>query len=166
MVRVARIEDSLAISKVLYESWLIAYKGVFRKQFLDELKENRWVPFLKYMFNKKTGSILVIEEDGDIIGASLFGASRDDSEGYGEVYSFYITPEYWRKNFGRQLMEATLSCLNKNYQAIDVWVLEENNRAVDFYEALGFRKTGEKKDIIEDETILPHILLTHQLKEV
>jgi len=155
----------LEISKVLYNAWLIAYKDIFRKEFLEELEENRWVPFLIDMFDKNSGSILVAENEGEIIGVSLFGSTRDGIKGHGEVYSFYVIPEYWRKSFGRQLMEGTLESLKENYEIADVWVLEENERAIGFYEALGFIKCGQEKNIVEDEILLPHILLTQKFKE-
>ena len=116
--------------------------------FLEKLKENRWVPFLEDMFDKNTGSILVAENEGEIIGASIFGSTRDGIKGHGEVYSFYVIPSYWRKSIGRELVVATLNSLKENYENADVWVLEENKRAISFYEALGFVKCGQEKNII------------------
>ncbi|AMP20471.1 hypothetical protein AZF37_04175 [endosymbiont 'TC1' of Trimyema compressum] len=77
MARAANREDGLVISKVLYKSWLLTYQNVFRKAFFEALKENRWVPFLNTMFENKMGTILVVEDKETIIGASIFGNSRD-----------------------------------------------------------------------------------------
>ena len=135
------------------------------KHFLKHLRGNRWVPFFNTMFDNKTGTILVDEDKETIVGASIFGNSRDGIEDHGEVYSFYINPKYSRKNFGRQLIESTFNYLQEKYDVVDVWVLKENKRAIDFYEALGFIKSGKEKNIVEDDTLLPHLLLNSKLEE-
>ncbi|AMP20472.1 hypothetical protein AZF37_04180 [endosymbiont 'TC1' of Trimyema compressum] len=48
-------------------------------------------------------------------------------------------------NFGRQLMESTFNCLQEKYDVVDVWVLKENKRAIDFYEAQDLLKAEKKK---------------------
>lgn len=51
-----------------------------------------------------------------------------------------MLPGYWRKGYGRSLLEKALSDLaQKGYRHCYLWVLKENYRARKFYEKHGFR---------------------------
>lgn len=97
--------------------------------------------------------------DGMIIGTSGFGKSRmQNMQGYGEVISLYLLPEYMGKGYGRQLLQAVISELeNMGYDKVFLWVLEENRKARRFYERFGF---------IQNEHFLINSIGNRELKEV
>lgn len=168
MVRQANTADSVAISKLLADTWRVAFKDVFSKKFIQDLKDNRWLPFLQKSFTEGTSHILVSEIEGRIAGISMYGPSRDweNEDGIGEILSFYVHPDFWRKKVGSQLMVDTFEALKKEgFDRVDIWVLIENRRAIGFYEKMGFNITESKKDIIEDEKVLPHQLMIYEFKE-
>ncbi|MDR1132204.1 MAG: GNAT family N-acetyltransferase, partial [Oscillospiraceae bacterium] len=67
--------------------------------------------------------------------------------GYGELVSLYLLPEYFGRGYGTKLLNAALAGLSDlGYKDIFLWVLEENLRAVHFYEKYGFRKSGAYLD--------------------
>lgn len=83
--------------------------------------------------------------DGDkVIGTSSYSASRSESmKDYGEIISLYLLPENTRKGYGKQLLKASVSGLNKmGFSNIFLWVLEENYNARRFYENFGFILNG------------------------
>ena len=65
------------------------------------------------------------------------------------MISLYLLPEYMGKGYGKRLLETAVTELRKQgYANIFLWVLEENNRARNFYERFGFSPTG---DLLETE---------------
>lgn len=64
-------------------------------------------------------------------------------EGWGEIVSIYLLPEYWGKGCGKLLFSAAVEHLKSmGYQDLFLWVLDGNRRARAFYERMGFRPSG------------------------
>lgn len=140
-IRAVREGDSRrAISSIYERSWKHAYQGIVPQTHLDNIPEGYWCNRLD-SHNRNT---LVMLEDGNIIGTSSYGQSRLDSmNGYGEIISIYLLPEYCGKGYGKQLLQAAVAALaDMGYADIFLWVLEENSVARRFYERFGFRCSG------------------------
>jgi len=61
-------------------------------------------------------------------------------------FALYVLKDYYGKGVGQQLMQAAFAALY-GYQEIILWVLEDNKRAIAFYEKMGFVFDGEEKVI-------------------
>lgn len=148
-------DDRNKISSVYEQSWKTAYREIVPDDYLDSIPAGRWASKV----DNPSWHTLVCLEDGQIIGTSSFCESRFDVfEGYGEIISIYLLPEYVGKGCGRQLMERALSELRKQgYTKAFLWVLEENHRARAFYEKIGF--------VLSDKSIESNIV-GKDLKEV
>ena len=67
----------------------------------------------------------------------------------GEIAAIYLLPEYWGEGYGGNLMNFSLDFLSgAGYESIAIWVLEENNRAINFYKKYGFDFDENKKTIV------------------
>ena len=90
--------------------------------------------------------MLVLEQNGRIIGFVALGASRDedaDQERVGEVYAIYLEPREWRKGHGSTLVDATIESLREEgHTEMTLWVLRNNERGIKFYKAVGFEADG------------------------
>lgn len=128
--------DKLEISIIYEESWKYAYKGIIPQSYLDSIPKGQWVKNL----NNADRHSLIVKVDDRYIGTTSFCKSRfPEFENYGEIVSIYLLPEYMGKGYGRELLAAAMSELQKmNYKDIFLWVLEENTRARVFYERNGF----------------------------
>lgn len=134
-------DDLGAVSNVYEKSWKYAYKNIIPQSYLDGIPKGKW---LQSLDNDTRHSLIML--DGDkVIGTSSFGASRfDDMDGYGEIISVYLLPEYIGKGCGKQLFQAAVDELKQmGYNDIFLWVLEENTRARRFYEKFGFKTNGK-----------------------
>ncbi|MBU5484175.1 GNAT family N-acetyltransferase [Clostridium sp. MSJ-11] len=137
-------DDCFAISNVYEESWKGAYKGIIPQAYLDSIPKGRWVQFL----NDSTWNTLIMLDGDKIIGTSSYGASRfADMNGYGEIISIYLLPEYFGKGYGKQLLQTTIDGLiQMGYKDIFLWVLETNSKTRHFYERFGFETSSAYLD--------------------
>lgn len=129
-------DDQLAISRVYEESWKHAYRGIIPDAYLAGISKGSWAAHLEDG-GKRT---LVLLEHDTIVGTSSFCKSRwEHTEGFGEVVSIYLLPDYMGKGYGKPLLQAAVQGLKEmGFTNVCLWVLEENTRARRFYEAFGF----------------------------
>ena len=141
-------DDRNEISNIYERSWKSAYKGIIPKSYLDSIPKGRWA---KKVDNPDWATLVCLEDD-KIIGTCSFCESRfpECFPGYGEIISMYFLPGYTRKGYGSLLMKRVLEEMKGfGFNQIFLWVLEENTRAIAFYEKMGFLKDGKSRtDII------------------
>jgi GNAT superfamily N-acetyltransferase len=92
--------------------------------------------------------MLLAEEDGELLGFSTSGESRDDdaNASVGEIRSFFVAAGRWGQGVGRALMAAVLDSLReRGFTEATVWSFAANERANRFYESAGFRRDGAEK---------------------
>lgn len=137
-------DDKMAISKIYEESWKSAYKGIIPQDYLDSIPEGHWATGLE----NPNWNTLVCIEAGKIVGTSSFCESRfEQYDGWGEIISIYLLPEYMGRGFGKALLELAIAELKKlGYYDIFLWVLEQNWKARHFYENAGFSMTDDFLD--------------------
>ncbi len=91
------------------------------------------------------------EANGQAVGILTLGASRDsdlDTQQTGEIWGIYLLPTHWRKGIGRQLVGWAESVLtSRGHRDAVLWVLEGNQDARRFYEAMGFSPDGAFKHL-------------------
>ena len=92
--------------------------------------------------------MLIAEEDGELVGFSTSGESRDDDAGagVGEIRSFFVAAGRWRGGVGSALLAASLESLReRGCTEATLWSFDSNERANAFYEARGFTRDGAVK---------------------
>jgi L-amino acid N-acyltransferase YncA len=149
-VRKATVEDAAGIAFVHVRSWQVAYRGHMPDEFLDgldaEKRTNMWCELTQ---NPDKMVFVAEDKEGDIVGFSALGPSRDPDakSNTAEVSAIYVHPEKWKKGIGRALLSASLDEVRKReFDQVTLWVLEANQRARLFYESFGFTPDGAMKD--------------------
>jgi len=105
-------------------------------------------------------SQVLVEEDGELLGISTCGESRDDDvdESVGEIRTFFVAPGSWGRGVGRALMDGVLESLRqRGHTVATVWSFTANDRANAFYEALGFTRDGAEDSTGEAWADIPGI---------
>jgi GNAT superfamily N-acetyltransferase len=141
-IRPARPEDR--------DAWLAVWKESATAGFLPLLPGGEELPpvepaLWEELLAMPDLTLLMAEDDGEVIGYLGCGASRDDDAGgaVGEVRSLFVISSRWRAGAGRALMEAALDDLReRGYSIATVWSFSANDRANRFYEAQGFKPDG------------------------
>jgi GNAT superfamily N-acetyltransferase len=93
-------------------------------------------------------SMLLAEDDGELLGFSTSGESRDDDAdtSVGEIRSFFVAGGSWGQGIGRDLMAAALDSLReRGCTEATVWSFAANERANAFYERAGFTRDGAER---------------------
>lgn len=134
-------DDMSAISNIYEQSWKYAYQGILPDEYLNGIPVGQWANGL----HQPGRHSILLFEDQKLLGTSSYcGARQEDMGGYGEIVSIYLLPEAMHKGYGRMLMQAVITELEKmGYQKAYLWVLEENKNARRFYEHMGFRASGK-----------------------
>lgn len=145
--RDAAVEDGLAIARVWQAAWQAAYSGLMPAEYLAGLDAAAAVPAFEAGLGADL-SVLVLELDGNIVGFSGYGASRDPDARpeTAEVIAINLHPSCWRRGLGRELLRETLQRLRtRGFSEATLWVVHGNARAREFYEAQGWLPDGVEK---------------------
>jgi ribosomal protein S18 acetylase RimI-like enzyme len=150
-LRRATVEDALLLAQIHVDAWRAAYRGLVPDAFLERFTyELREVGF-RQAPAENAEETYVAALDGEAVGILTVGIGRDpdlDICRTGEIWGIYLLPDYWRQGIGRQLATAAERMLrDKGYEEAILWVLADNQSARRFYEAMGFARDGQSKQI-------------------
>jgi ribosomal protein S18 acetylase RimI-like enzyme len=133
--------DARAIAAIHVEAWRAAYRGIVPDEYLDSLSiDSRESAWRQNLVTAETPT-WVAEESDAIAGWISAGPVRDADAGTsaGEIWGVYVAPACWGKGVGRSLCAQAEEYLRTaGFAAATLWVLEDNERAVKFYESTGF----------------------------
>ncbi|CAD0113270.1 unnamed protein product [Aureobasidium uvarum] len=157
-IRAATLSDAGAIAKVHVIAWRTAYVNIMPQTHLDSLRIEEKVTLWKQILSDscKAANVLVAEEQTQgtrLLGFVSFGDAAAPSPNRrafvngaiktGELRAIYVDPQDWSKGAGRQLWKAAQEQLiEAQFTTVAVLVLAKNERAIHFYEAVGFAKDG------------------------
>lgn len=166
-IRMAKVHDAGTIALIHIRSWQKMYSEFIPETILKDLslteRTQQWQDLLKQEVN-----VLLIEIDHQAVGfASICPFCGVNAEPLmGEISAIYLHPDYWRMGLGTKLCLTALSELTAlGYKKVGLWVLEANNQARRFYEALGFTATSSTKleEFYEGGALLQEILYEKML---
>ncbi len=143
-IRIAEPGDAAGISRVHDASWFEAYRGIIPEPHLSAMISRRgsawWRTLLRRTAHGGTAA-LVLDFEDKVAGYATFGRSRAGALPYrGEIFEIYLSPEFQGLGFGRRLFRAARQEMAaRSLTSTIVWVLEPNERAIQFYNRLGGR---------------------------
>ena len=129
-------------SRVHWQTWREAYDGILPVEFQEQMTLDK----CRFYSQKYPENTLIALDAAKVVGFVSYGDFRDLDKRAGEIIALYVLKSYYGKGVGRQLMEAAFAALD-GYQEILLWVLEDNKRAIAFYEKMGFVFDNEEKVI-------------------
>ncbi len=171
IIRKAIPSDAAAIAEINVMGWRFAYSHFIPKEFLDgfsvEVKAKEWRGRLKKPI--PDSNTIVCEVDGDVVGFTSYGKTRDDCdnlEDIAELYGIYVLPDCIRQGYGNALLQYVLQDVkSRGFKEITLWVLEGNDIGRSFYEKHGFTQEPNVIEYYEEKEFkLPE--LRYRLKLV
>ena len=146
-IRDAKREDLNGKAYVHWQSWKETYAGLVDPSFLAARTREASLKYAEHAFDVGYPTLIAADERDRVIGFADYGPCRDaDAADAGEVYAIYVLREYYGTGVGPALMNAALEQLKDRPKAV-VWVLQGNERAIRFYQKMGFRFDGKQKTI-------------------
>ena len=149
-IRKARVGDETRMAAIQIAAWRRAYSGLMSPALLDALDINKKTAMWRNALERASkGSYLVAEVNGRVEGFAVFGPARDkdlDGSETAEIVSINIDPDKWGYGLGRSLLNVMIDRLGTDgYGSITLWVVEQNERALRFYQQNGFEREGSIK---------------------
>ena len=150
-MRRAQASDAPSLAKVHVDSWHAAHRGLVPDPFLQGFTYQSRTEQFRQSLATGSEETHLVEENGNVMGFLVLGACRDSDlnvDCVGEIWGIYISPDRWREGLGKRLLEEAQNVLkSKRYKEAVLWVLEGNQGARRFYEAMGFGLDGGTKGV-------------------
>ena len=143
-LRRAGAQDAKGIAKVHASSWRQAYTGIIPRNALNAMISRRdeawWARAIRH-----STKIIVLEDKGKIVGYATMGANRITAlPQEAEIYEIYLLPEYQGVGLGKRLfLAARQELVDSGMKGCVVWVLVDNQPAIDFYRNAGGNDVAE-----------------------
>jgi len=151
LIRYAKLEDAKILGKIHSESAQAGFRGIIPDNTLEDVFsiERRTKRFINELSegSPKTG---IVFEGNKPAGLISFGGCRygNDDKSWIEIWRVYLMQEFWGNGAAKDLIEWGINEITKeNFENIELWVLEENIRARNFYEKIGFQHDNVHKVI-------------------
>lgn len=146
-IRMPKRSDAEAIAHIHQAAWRDAYLGILPGPTLDAMIAGRgpaqWLKILS-----RPRGLNIIELGGSIAGYASYGPARNRwGKASCEIYEIYLAPEYQGVGLGRRLFTTTRAAATAAHgRGLVIWALSENERAGQFYLAMGGVKQGTATD--------------------
>jgi len=155
-IRLATAKDAETIAQIINSAWQTAYAGIVPQAYLDSLKEiPRAQRLIEGLEQFPDLQYYLFEEDGIPVGtASLHPTHDEDLPDTAEFTFFYFLPCVWRRGYGKLLLDRLKAdARQRGFRQICCWVLEENTRAIAFYESQGMLRDGKRQTVTIGEPL-------------
>ena len=152
--RPAEVADAFGIAAIHDASWRQAYTGLIPHKSLDTIIGRRDPKWWARAIRNST-RVLVMESDSQLVGYATIGPNRVSALSQeGEVYELYLLPEYQGVGIGKNLFLAAREQLVRlGFKGCVVWVLEENDPAMQFYRNAGGIDIAEGTETFNGKTL-------------
>ena len=125
---------------VHFQSWQEAYSGIVKQAYLDE----RTIEKCEEMAVNTMDNTIIAKDGERVVGFVQYGKyNYGDLENAGEIIALYVLADYYGKGIGYRLMQEAMQYLS-DYPYIVLFVIKDNQRAIDFYTRYGFRFDGQE----------------------
>lgn len=143
--RVAEYKDFQRIAQLHADNWKRFYRGILSSEFLDsEADQNRKVLWQTRLINPSFNEHVIIAEEGGLLCGFVCAYGNHDFERGTLIDNLHVDPNYQRRGIGMQLISELLPWIERYFSKGGIYleVLDGNENAIHFYEALGGTKSG------------------------
>ncbi len=104
---------------------------------------------IKYLLTKARSTMLVLEQDREIIGVAYLLWHKNRRTG--RIYNIVISPKLQGKGYGAELLKrCERECKRRKCSHISLEVRVDNKSAIAFYKKNGFEIVGRLNDYYDD----------------
>ena len=133
-------EEIESKSLVHWQTWREAYDDLLPPEFQETMTLEK----CRFFSQKYPENTLIAIDDMTVVGFISYGNFRDETIQAGEIIALYVLKDYYGKGIAQKLMKEALTALEQ-FSEIFLWVLKENQRAIAFYQKMGFSFDDQEK---------------------
>jgi len=134
------------VARIHVESWNVAYRGIMPDDVIARTDLAYRTAFWTERIADREWPVFLIEEDGETVAFCQMIPTRDpedDRTRVGQIPSLHVLPHLRRRGYGRLLLDEVFAEFRRrDFTDVTLWVLEENRKARQFYERMGFKADG------------------------
>jgi GNAT superfamily N-acetyltransferase len=145
-IRAAELKDAEAIALLHAESWRVAYRGIYRDEYLDgDVFRDRKDVWQERLTSPAKGQFTIVAEEDDNIVGFACAIGEEDSRWGTLLDNLHVDPQRKRGGIGTQLVGEVAMWARREHpdSGLYLWVLEANPSARRFYERLGGRNAEQ-----------------------
>lgn len=139
-VRTAGERDLAAVRALLIETWHATYDPIYGAERVTAIT-NDWHSMASLERRlKRPHSEFLVADDGDVIAGMAFAAADTTGKAV-MLHQLYVLPRFQGHGIGGMLLDEIMGCF-PDAELIRLEVEAANTRAIAFYEAAGFARSG------------------------
>jgi ribosomal protein S18 acetylase RimI-like enzyme len=149
-LRAATPADAPTIAALHAESWRFAYRGAYSDAYLDgDVFQDRIRVWNERLSSPPPNQYVILAEDGDVVVGFVCAYGADDKKWGTLVDNLHVRPNRHGQGIGRRLLAAVANwcCTEHAGNGLYLWVLDQNARALAFYQHLGAKDVGTKTSV-------------------
>jgi len=143
------LSDVSRVAEIHVFGWRSAYTGIVSDEYLfNKLLVSKRMSYFQNAVQNVIEETYVYD-DGIVKAFMTIGACRDnDKPAAFELWGLYVEPLMKRRGIGLEMVTfCKQKAIERDFKEICLWVLEKNTEARTFYEKLGYKPDGAKKEI-------------------
>jgi len=145
-IRRALSADAGIVAHIHVESWNVAYRGIMPDEVIARTDLAYRTVFWQERIADRDWPVFLMEEHGKPVAFCQMIPTRDgddDPKRVGHITSLHVLPHVRGSGHGHALMDHVLAEFRRRgFEAVTLWVLQENWNARRFYEKYGFALDG------------------------
>jgi ribosomal protein S18 acetylase RimI-like enzyme len=155
-VRTAGERDLEAIRALLVETWHATYDGIYGAEKVTEITDD-WhsIASLRRRLSRPNSEFLVAD-DGKRVGGMSF-AEADETGGTVILKQLYVLPAFQGRGIGSMLLDEVIESFAEA-KLMRLEVEEANDKAIAFYVAQGFARTGRTANCGDQNSGIPALV--------
>ncbi|RIP37308.1 GNAT family N-acetyltransferase [Staphylococcus gallinarum] len=128
---------------VHYESWIETYNDISVNDYLENLDKEQFIK----KSSLHDAPTLVAVVNNEIVGFISYGKVKHptSTDDWSEIFALYLLEEYQHHMIGFALTQRALELSFPDN--VTLWVVEENDNAIQFYEQIGFKQTDARQPV-------------------
>lgn len=160
MIRRAEVRDASRLAEILIFAKRCAYRIIFQNDVVSFNELSVLELGLHFRDDPEALEGMYVYDDGIVRGLMHIGQQETGGRKVFWLKELYVDYFFQKQGIGKRLMEDFLrKARSDGAGSAFLWVLEKNTPARRFYEAAGFRATGER----EREPETPEYLLKYEM---
>ncbi len=151
-VRTASRQDLEAISALLSQTWHHTYDGIYGAEKVSEISVSWHAPDTMEARLDKLNAEFIVADDSNRLGGVAYAAMDPSEAKVAVLHQLYVHPDCQGEGIGSDLLQEIAEAFH-DATTLRLEVEPANERAVAFYEARGFSKTGSTQSCGGDSGI-------------